>query len=280
MKATVGERRAILFTDLDGSLLDLHSYSFAAAGAALAEVRARRLPLIFCSSKTRAEQQVYQQAIGIREPFIVENGGAIFIPQNYFSFPIGATTHQDGFVVIEFGVGAQRIRRELQRLKGELCLSFRGYAEMSLAELSQLTGLDAAAAARARQRQYSETLSGALTAEETAKLAAALQQVGLGVTRGSRFLTVAAAQTDKGVAVRQLTALFRRQFGDLLTIAIGDGLNDAPMLAAVELPYLLKQSDGDWAAVDAPNLQRVDGSGAVGWNAVVLALLGVRGSRE
>ena len=40
---------------------------------------------MICSSKTRAEIEYYQEKIGIADPFISENGGAIYIPQGYFS---------------------------------------------------------------------------------------------------------------------------------------------------------------------------------------------------
>ena len=49
------QRAMVVFTDLDGTLLDKKTYSFEAAREALTELRARNIPLIVVSSKTRAE---------------------------------------------------------------------------------------------------------------------------------------------------------------------------------------------------------------------------------
>ena len=62
----------IVFTDLDGTLLDHHSYSWRAASPAMAKLAANGIPLIFNSSKTAAEMRHLQNAMGIRAPFIVE----------------------------------------------------------------------------------------------------------------------------------------------------------------------------------------------------------------
>jgi predicted mannosyl-3-phosphoglycerate phosphatase (HAD superfamily) len=50
----------VIFTDLDGTLLDDSSYSFEPAHEALAEVRIRKIPLILCTSKTRAEKEAWR----------------------------------------------------------------------------------------------------------------------------------------------------------------------------------------------------------------------------
>jgi mannosyl-3-phosphoglycerate phosphatase len=48
-------KKVIIFTDLDGTLLDYSTYSFEKALPALQLVRERDIPLIICSSKTAKE---------------------------------------------------------------------------------------------------------------------------------------------------------------------------------------------------------------------------------
>ena len=74
----------VVFTDLDGTLLDHHSYSWAAAEEALKELERRRVPLVLVTSKTRAEVEALQRKLGSVQPFVTENGGGIFIPHGYF----------------------------------------------------------------------------------------------------------------------------------------------------------------------------------------------------
>ena len=72
--------QTIIFTDLDETLLN-QDYSFSEAERALEIIRDKEVPLIICSSKTRAEIEVYQAKLRIDWPFISENGGGIFIPK-------------------------------------------------------------------------------------------------------------------------------------------------------------------------------------------------------
>ena len=53
----------IIFSDLDGTLLDHHTYSFENAQPALDLVKKNNIPLILVSSKTRMEMCLYQKQI-------------------------------------------------------------------------------------------------------------------------------------------------------------------------------------------------------------------------
>jgi len=70
--------KIIVFTDLDGTLLHPKTYSFDAAMPALKLIKEKDIPLILCSSKTRAEIEVYRKKLDNQHPFVSENGGGIF----------------------------------------------------------------------------------------------------------------------------------------------------------------------------------------------------------
>ncbi|HON96275.1 MAG TPA: HAD hydrolase family protein [Deltaproteobacteria bacterium] len=80
-------RRLIVFTDLDGTLLNHGDYSWEAARPALEKTRALGIPLVICTSKTRPEVELLRAEIGVAGPFIVENGGGIFFPREYDDLP-------------------------------------------------------------------------------------------------------------------------------------------------------------------------------------------------
>lgn len=65
----------LVFTDLDGTLLDHHTYSWQPARPALERLDGLKIPLILCSSKTSPEMLGLRAELGNRHPFIVENGG-------------------------------------------------------------------------------------------------------------------------------------------------------------------------------------------------------------
>lgn len=258
------KKQLLIYTDLDGTLLELSTYSFQPAVEALRRVQAHAIPLIFCSSKTRSEQRYYQQKMGICAPMIVENGAAIVIPAGYFSPRLSSAENDE---VIELGVPVSFIRDALQCIREELHLTFSGYAELSLEELCYWTGLKAEAAQRAQQREYSETLIGELTTDEVMRLNAALHNFNLAATKGSRFYTVSSVYSDKGMATAGLTELFQQKFGQLMTIGLGDGANDLSMLRMVDRAFLLSP----------PSMpDNTDGSGATGpaaWAAIINRLL-------
>lgn len=275
----LSDPRLIIFTDLDGTLLDLESYSFQPALEALARVKETATPLLFCSSKTRVEQLYYQKEMSIRAPFIGENGSAIFIPEGYFSFNYAFERAVPGYRVLEMGISSIVIQRELSNAREKAGLQFRGYAQLSPEELCHLTGLDPEAATRAQQREYSETLVG-LSRLEAETLDKVLSPAGLSCTWGSRFCTVAASQTDKGKAVTRLVRLFQKQYEAVRAAGIGDSANDASMLAAVDEAFLVQKPDQRWEHISVPGLKLIEGKGPTGWNRIVCDLLGDCGGND
>lgn len=169
---------------------------------------------------------------------IVENGAAIVIPAGYFS-PGSTLTESDE--VIELGVSADLIRTELNRIRADLNLAFRGYTELSLGELCHWTGLNRDAALRAQQREYSEILLGELTAGEVVALNTALPKTGPAAIKGSRFYTVTSTCSNEGMAVAGLTELFLHRFGEVKTIGLGDSASDLPLLRVVDRAFMLRQ---------------------------------------
>jgi mannosyl-3-phosphoglycerate phosphatase len=261
----------IIFSDIDGTLIDIEQYTFEETAGAVAAVVDRGIPLVLCSSKTRAEQEPLRAALGIHGPFIVENGSAVFIPAGTFDFEF--PHHRLGeYQVIELGLPAAIIREALAHARRKTGLDLTGYADLSPDEVAAFTGLDEAAARRARQRDYSETIVMPLTGEDLARLRAAPSMRCLSVAHGGRFHTVTGAMADKGAAVARLAALYRRRDGAITTIGLGDSANDQSLLAAVDRPYLVQKPGGVWEPMEVPGLVRVPAVGPVGWRTVIEAL--------
>ncbi|EMR5910806.1 HAD-IIB family hydrolase, partial [Enterobacter hormaechei] len=72
------EETLLVFTDLDGTLLDFHTLDWQPAAPWLAKLRDKQIPVILCSSKTTAGMQDMQQELGLGGlPYIAENGAVI-----------------------------------------------------------------------------------------------------------------------------------------------------------------------------------------------------------
>lgn len=258
------EPKLVIFTDLDGTLLDRESYSYEKALPTIDYLRKEGIPIVFCSAKTRAEQEVYRKKLGIADPFIVENGGAVFINQNYFPFSFDFHKIQDGYQVIELGIPYHEIRQILEQLSIAIRVNIRGFGDMSAEEVATETGLNREAAQLAKQREYDETLVLEGTPQEIDRVLQAIAAAGLNYASGGRYYDIAGTN-DKGRATRILIDLFNKKFGQVRTIAIGDSPNDLPMLSAVEIPVLVQQPGGIWEEMDLPLLHRVEGVGPEGW---------------
>ncbi len=145
------KKRILIFTDLDGTLLDPQSYSFEEALPALERVRQRKIPLILCSSKTRAELELYQRELNVGDPFISENGGAVFIPPGYFPQASEELKEEDKYLVLEFGVPYETIRERLSEVFGKLNIKPIGFGDLEAEEISSLLNLSDAEANLARK---------------------------------------------------------------------------------------------------------------------------------
>jgi mannosyl-3-phosphoglycerate phosphatase len=125
----------VVITDLDGTLLDHHSYSYAAALPALNRLKQLAIPLILCSSKTATELQQLRNRLDNDAPFVSENGACIHLPG------------KDGRIqTIPFAPPRTAILALLRRIRQEHGFRFCGFADMDAAQIAQLTGLTVAEA--------------------------------------------------------------------------------------------------------------------------------------
>jgi mannosyl-3-phosphoglycerate phosphatase len=249
----------LFVTDLDGSLLD-DSYRFEPARPALAAIAVARAGLVLASSKTRAEMEPLAAELGSISPLIVENGGAVLIPRA-----------EGGYETIARGTPHDHLRAALAAIGRETETALRGFSELGLDTVAELTGLDPAAAALALAREHDEPFVLSDPSRASAVAAAATRR-GLRVTRGGRFFHLT-GDTDKGRALRQLLDLLGRPRE---SIGLGDALNDLPLLQAVDRPIVIPGRDGrvePGLAAALPKAELAPAPGPVGWNAAVLAVL-------
>ncbi|MCM1986727.1 mannosyl-3-phosphoglycerate phosphatase [Methanococcoides seepicolus] len=264
----------IIFTDLDGTLIDHDTYSYDAARPALELLKEKEIPLIFCTSKTRAELEVYVDELECHHPFISENGGAIFIPKDYFSIELKEGDEIGNYKVIEFGTSYTRIREVLEDIRKNTGFKITGFGDLDAEGVSKDTGLDIQSAKLAKMREYDEAFRLEEDENATAKVIELIHAAGLNHTKGGRYWHIM-GDNDKGKAVRALTEIYRQQFTEVTTIALGDSLNDLPMLKAVDIPFLVQKPDGKYdPSIILTEIRHADGIGPVGWNNAIMDLIG------
>lgn len=253
----------IIFTDLDGTLIDHETYSHDAAAPALEAIRRNHVPLIMASSKTAAEISALRGELGFEHcPAIVENGAGILEGA-------GEKRAQDGDETY------RHLREILDDLPAGLRRNYRGFGDCSIVELSRMTGLSAEAAALAAQRQFSEPGVWTGWDEELQTFEKLLAKQGVSARRGGRFLTLSFG-SDKAKRMAEIVARYAGYEQRPKTLALGDAPNDAAMLEAADIGVIVANPHGtsmpELAGEAEGRISRTEKEGPQGWNHAVLAI--------
>ncbi len=257
----------IVFTDLDGSLLDHHSYSYEPASPMLEELARRGIPVVPTSSKTRAEIEDIRAELGNGHPFIVENGAAVFIPVGYFPRQPADTVERDGFWIHESSEPRAHWLQLLSSLETHFAGEFDSFYRVGPEGISRMTGLSISAADLANRREYSEPVRWLGEVSRRDEFLLALSAGGANPLQGGRFLTVA-GDCDKGRALAWLRKAYCQALNvnQVIDIAAGDSGNDVAMLEAAQTALVIRSPVHGY-----PQLSRADGiiysaeHGPTGW---------------
>lgn len=261
----------LIFTDLDGSLLDHHHYGFAPAESMLSQLEQLGIPVIFNSSKTFAEQMVLRNDMGNRHPFITENGAALYLPKALCPEQPDGTAEIDGFWAKSFCPPRQHWLALLDALPDNMQNDFLRFDQASIADIMDWTGLSEAQAERAAQRHHSEPLRWLGSPERAATFKTRLEDQGAKVLQGGRFLHVSGT-SDKGKAMDWLSAFYTQNGLSspvAKTLALGDSHNDVDMLEAADYAVVIKSPTGAAPVVknkqSGQQLFYTDACGPDGW---------------
>lgn len=242
--------RTVLFSDVDGTLLGPRG------GLALTPPRMRALSLgidiVLASSRTLAELRHLQRVLGIVGPLAAENGAVLALPPSWGTRVGRSGSTQGRWAVHYLGESARRL---MPRVRKAAALAGVDWRAISLAALG----------GHAAKRTHSVLLR---PGPYHRGLLESLRALGLDASLSGRWITVTQCAT-KGRAVREVLARAAASGTPYqLTAAIGDAANDAEMLRAVALPFVIRTPSGHH-----PELARIPG-------AVLLRAEGLAGFRE
>ena len=252
----------IVFSDLDGTLLDHRTYSHAAAAPALERLRQLRVPLILASSKTAAEIIPLRKELGFDDcEAIVENGSGILEAHG-----------ENGSTESKYLL----IRQMLDRLPASLRAQYQGFGDWSAQKVSDLTGLPLADAENARNRRFSEPGLWLGGEEDKASFVEAVTAMGLTVQQGGRFLTLSFGG-NKAERMMEITARHAKAGKKPFVVALGDAPNDLAMIEQADLGIIIPNP----AHAGIPpctgeatgRIIRAKAAGPKGWNQVIMSLL-------
>lgn len=271
-------RRVVVVTDLDGQLFDATAEVVREAAHALRLLAVQEIPLVICSSRTRAEIESLQQRLGLAAPFISENGGALFIPQGYFpDLPVDIR-RGSAYDVMEFGRPYRAVVHTLHATSRRLGIEVVGFCGMSIDEVAAECGLTLAEARLAQLREYDEVfrILDECGPAVQSRLFGALDRAGLRCSSRGRFHHATGVR-DQRRSLRMLLSLYRRTARRLLTVALAGSPADAWVLQEVDIPIVV-QGEATGGATPLLAQTRTTGltnaRGPLPWNEAIAGILG------
>lgn len=265
----------IIFTDLDGTLLNQSDYRYDAALPILAQLKQAQIPIIPVTSKTRQEVAVLRQEIALEDPFIVENGSGVFIPLHKLEVASTDSRQHNGYYRECLGCTYPQARMGLQAVSRALNTPLRGFGDLDEGEIEALTGLAPEEVKRAKAREFSEPF---LTPSHIPRqdLEKAVEQEGFRVVVGDRFCHLIGQNGGKGQAVQWLVAQYKKKqpSSTWVTIGLGNSPNDLDMLQVVDYPIIIPGTQGAHRELKSMGWRVAPAPGSQGWAAIVSELYG------
>ena len=261
-------KKLIVFTDLDGTLLDHETYKWIDAAPAIRRLQQNNYPLIFNSSKTYYEIKSLCEEMNNYNPMISENGSVIAVNIGCFE---DQPAELECYKLHYFGMPYGRVIEILQQLRDSQGYAFRGFNDMSNEELMQQTGLSKHRARAAARREATEPLLWQDSEERLAAFQQQLEAHKLSITRGGRFYHVM-SPVDKGRAIQWLLSCYQEREPDTrwISMGLGDSYNDMRMLESVDYPVLVKNPATQQPDVShIKNIRITSLAGPAGWNQAV-----------
>lgn len=263
----------LIFTDLDGTLLNDNDYDFSPAAGALSAALAYGVEVILCSSKTLPEMLQWQQRLNLAAPFITENGGGIFNNgPRLDTATFTSTLH--GLKVQILGATRMELCALLKVSAAANGIACRSFNEMSVDEIISLTGLKRESALMAMRRDFDEPflLLGDPEPLALKRFFSSFESNGCHVERGGRFWHLM-GHDGKGAAVEWLLNAYAAQYGMRPpSLSLGDDENDLSMLRATDKGVVVRKHDGSSISLDH-GLEVTTGIGPEGWREAVEAWL-------
>ncbi|MBT7241738.1 MAG: HAD-IIB family hydrolase, partial [Candidatus Diapherotrites archaeon] len=278
--------KKIIITDLDGTLLDHNNYSHLISFATYKEAQKKGIPVCFCSSKSFDEQICFRKIMKNPNPFIAENGSAIYIPKNYFPFKITNALLKKfeikkikrikGYDIIELNVSHDKTYKALKTIQKKLPFKTHIFTDHSIEELEKIAKLPKKYAILSKTKYYANGCRiPKMTDKKINLFKREAKKLGFETKVGGRFVGINKG-SDKGKATKILLELFRKKYKKILSIGLGDSENDFLMLKEVDKAFLVKRvgkSVNEKAKKEIVGINILDQIGPKGWNFAIKKFL-------
>ena len=223
-------------SDVDGTLMD-HSYDLTPAKETIKILQKLSIPVILCTSKTASEVKVIRKELNLTDPFIVENGAAIY----------GESLKKvNGEIIL--GIKYEILEEILNFISKEIDYKLIPLNNLSDEEATTLTGLKGNSLNLMRDRHWSMPFLNPPNYLEE-KINACCKKFNVDIFKGNRMSHLLSSNSNKGKAIDALKEYSNIQ--NVKIIGLGDSPNDLPLLVNSDIKIVIP-------GVNGPNLKLID----------------------
>ncbi|MFD2160120.1 HAD-IIB family hydrolase [Rubritalea tangerina] len=265
------EHRYLVVTDLDSSLLD-EDYGYAGAEDCLALMSEMGVPLVFNSSKTYAELRALASDVSVCSGVVAENGGMVGPRGNGPLCEAAGDSY--GFCCQHSGMSRRRILEHVHGIREACGYRFEGFADWSVAEVVERTGLSVRGAELAMERESTEPIVWSDSEGAWNAFVMGLEAVGVRAVRGGRFIHLM-GMVDKVGGMRWFSERYAEAYPEVhwTTVAVGDSENDLAMLEAADIPVVIPHVGGARIKPKHGAARVANSPGSAGWGQAVREII-------
>ena len=132
----------ILYSDLDGCFLDIDTYSYNDTIKYAQKFIDSGNLLVFCSSKTYDEINSIMIKIDREMPYIVENGGGIYIPNKFKCWEDSSNTANADGNLFKVSDHSFNIFKTIKYIREEIGIEMNTYQDLNINQICSITGLN------------------------------------------------------------------------------------------------------------------------------------------
>ena len=255
------KKKILIFTDLDGSLLDKETFKFDVIKDYFKELVRNGIIIIPNSSKTEAELLDFNEQNNLDLSFIADNGSSIHrLNKIHQNLP-------DKIII-------SRTKDEIRNIYEEnISLDFKNkithILELEIEKQQKILELPLDKVKLAIKRDHSLPIKFNGTEIEKNEFTKILKNSGLTIQTGGRIMNVC-DNVNKSIAMSKALQLIRKQLDDeIITIGVGDNENDIEMIKQTNYPCLVKNDNFNSSLINIDNLIKSSQLSPLGWADVI-----------
>ena len=255
------KKQIIIFTDLDGSLLNKDTFKFDEIEDYFKDLISEGIKIIPNSSKTEAELLDFNKQYNLNLPFISENGSSIH----------GLNLiHKDlPHKIIISRTADQIISIYNESVPNDLKQKINFILKLNYKEQRELFGLPLDKMMLAIKRKYSLPIKFVGNEIEKNEFFKIINDVGLTVQTGGRIMNIC-DNVNKSKAMNKALQLINKKLDDkIITIGVGDNENDIEMIKQTNYPCLVKNDNFNSSLINIDNLIKSSELSPRGWSDVI-----------